>query len=151
MILHYSDAIMSAIASQITSLAIVYSTVYSGPDQIKYQTSASLAFVSRIYRWPVNSPHKGLVTRKMFPFDDVVMCSFCVVMNIIRCYVNYHVQPNISKRHIMRASKTTCLYGVAITYIFYFYKIMFVQINNQCISVCFMEYRSKIHTDSRAS
>ena len=72
-ILHYSDAIMGAMASQITSLTIVYSTVYSGADQRKYQTSASLAFVRGIHRWPLNSPHKGPVARKMFPFDDVIM------------------------------------------------------------------------------
>ena len=64
---------MSAIASQITSLTIVYSIVYSGVDQRKYQNSTSLAFVRGIHRWPVNSPHKGPVTRKMFPFDDVIM------------------------------------------------------------------------------
>ena len=38
------DVIMSAIASQITSLTIGYSTVYSGADQSKHQSSASLAF-----------------------------------------------------------------------------------------------------------
>ena len=59
-------------ASQITSLAIVYSTVYSCPDQRKHQSSASLAFVGGIHQWTVNSPHKGPVTRKMFPFDDVI-------------------------------------------------------------------------------
>ena len=47
--------------------------VYSGADQRKHQSSASLAFVQGIQRWPVNSPHKWLVTRKMFPFDDVIM------------------------------------------------------------------------------
>ena len=57
---------MSAMASQINSLTIVYSTVYSGADQRKHQSSASLAFVREIHRWPVNSPHKGPVTRKMF-------------------------------------------------------------------------------------
>ena len=66
---HYDDVIMGAIASQITSLTIVYSTVYSGVDQ----SSASLAFVWGIHRRPVNSPHKWPVTRKMFPFDDVIM------------------------------------------------------------------------------
>ena len=60
-------------ASQITSLTIVYSTVYSGTDQRKHQSSASLVFVRGIHRWPVNSPHKGPVTRKMFPFYDVIM------------------------------------------------------------------------------
>ena len=59
---------------QITSLTIVYSTVYSDADQSKHQSSASLAFVRGIHRGPVNSPHKWPVTRKMFPFDDVIMC-----------------------------------------------------------------------------
>ena len=70
---HYDDVIMSTIASQITSLTIVYSTSYSGADQSKHQNSASLAFVWGIHRGPVNSPHKWPVTRKMFPFDDVIM------------------------------------------------------------------------------
>ena len=64
---------MGTIASQITSLTSVYSTVYSGADQSKHQSSASLAFVWGIHRGPVNSPHKWPVTRKMFPFDDVIM------------------------------------------------------------------------------
>ena len=64
---------MGAIASQITSLMIVYSTVYSGADKKKRESSASLAFVRGIRRGPVNSPHKWPVTRKMFPFDDVIM------------------------------------------------------------------------------
>ena len=64
---------MSLMASQITSLTIVYSTSYSGVDQRKHQSSASLAFVRGIHRGPVNSPHKWPVTRKMFPFDDVIM------------------------------------------------------------------------------
>ena len=64
---------MGAMASQITSLTIVYSTVYSGRDQRKRQSSASLAFVRGIHRGPMNSPHKWPVTRKMFPFDDVIM------------------------------------------------------------------------------
>ena len=70
---HYNDVIMGAIASQITSLKIIYSTVYSDTDDRKHQSSASLVFVWRIRRWPVNSPHKWPVTRKMFPFDDVIM------------------------------------------------------------------------------
>ena len=64
---------MRAMVSQITSLTIVYSTVYSATDQRKHQSSASLAVVRGIKRWPVNSPHKGLITRQMFPFDDVIM------------------------------------------------------------------------------
>ena len=70
---HYNDVIMSAMASQITSFAIVYSNVYSGTDQRKHQSSAPLSFVRKIHLEPVNSPHKGPVTRKMFPLDDVIM------------------------------------------------------------------------------
>ena len=61
---HYSDVIMGAMASQMTNLTIVYSTVYTGADQRKHESSASLAFVRGIHRWPVNSPHKWPVTRK---------------------------------------------------------------------------------------
>ena len=72
---HYNDVIMGAMASQITSLTIVYSTVYSGTDERKHESSASLAFVRGIHRGPVNSPHKWPVARKMCPFDDVIMPS----------------------------------------------------------------------------
>ena len=64
---------MTMLASQITSLKVVYSIVYSGVNQGKHQSSASLAFVREIHRGPVNFPHKWPVTRKMFPFDDVIM------------------------------------------------------------------------------
>ena len=77
--LHYNDVIMTTIASQITSLAVVYSTVYSDADHRKHQSSASLAFVWGIHRGPVNSRHKWPVTRKMFPFDDVIMSTAPVV------------------------------------------------------------------------
>ena len=71
---HYTDLIMSAMASQITSLTIVYSTAHSGTaDHIKHQRSASLTFVRGIHQWLVNSPHKRPGTRKMFIFDDVIM------------------------------------------------------------------------------
>ena len=70
---HYDDVIMTMLASQITSLMVVYSIVYLGVNQRKHQSSASLAFVREIHRGPVNFPHKRPVTRKMFPFDDVIM------------------------------------------------------------------------------
>ena len=59
--------------SQITSASIVYLNVCSGTDQRKHQSSVSLAFVRGIHRGPVNSPHKRPVTRKISPFDDVIM------------------------------------------------------------------------------
>ena len=71
---------MGAIATQITSLTNVYSTVYSGGDQSKHQSSASLALVWGFHRWPVNSPHKGPVTRKMFSFDDAIMSGSTMII-----------------------------------------------------------------------
>ena len=84
---------MGAIASQITSLKIVYSNVYSDTDQRKHQSSVSLAFVWGIHRGPVNSPHKWPVTRKMFPFDDVIMENILDVgviasVDILMCHVH---------------------------------------------------------------
>ena len=73
---HYCDVIMGAIASQITSLTIVYPTVYSDADQRKHQSSAPLAFVRGIHLVPVNSPHKWPVTRKMFPLDNVIIFTY---------------------------------------------------------------------------
>ena len=63
---------MIAMASEITSVLIVLLAVCSDGDQRKHQSSASLAFVRGIHRWPVDSAHKGPVTQKN-PFDDVVM------------------------------------------------------------------------------
>ena len=70
---HERDVIMSTMASQMTRLTIVCSAVYSDADQRKHQSPASLDFVRGIHRWPVNSSHKGPATRKMFPFDDIIM------------------------------------------------------------------------------
>ena len=82
---HYNDVIMDTIASQITSLTTVSSTVYSDADQRKHQSSASLAFVWGIHRGPVNSPHKGPVTQKMFPFDDVITMNI-IIWTTPTCY-----------------------------------------------------------------
>ena len=71
--LHYSDVILNVMVSQTTSVSIVYWTVCSGADQRKHQSSASRAFVRVIHRWPVKSPHKVSVTRKVYPCDDVIM------------------------------------------------------------------------------
>ena len=67
---HYSDVIISAMAYQITDVLIVCSTVCSGADQTKHEPSASLAFVRGNHWWPLYSPHKGPVMRKMFSFGD---------------------------------------------------------------------------------
>ena len=74
---HFSDVIMGAMAFQIICVSIIYSK----KDKRKHQSSASLAFVRGIHRWPGNSPHKGPVTRKMFTFDGVIIyCIKCFVM-----------------------------------------------------------------------
>ena len=70
---HYSEVIMSIMASQITGVLIVCTTICSGVDQRKHQSFTSLAFVSKIHRWLVNSPHKRPVMWEMFPFDDFIM------------------------------------------------------------------------------
>ena len=77
---HYNDVIMGTIASQVISLTIVYSTVYSDADQRKHQSSASLAFVRGIHgdRWQMasnglvplgNKPlHETMLTRSLSPY-----------------------------------------------------------------------------------
>ena len=82
---HQNGVNMGAIGCQITSLTIVYSTVYSNADRRKHQSYASPASVRGIHRWPVNSPHKWPVTRKMFPFDDVIM------WNDVSIFVGWHL------------------------------------------------------------
>ena len=72
MVFHYNDVIMSVMVSQFTGLTIVYLSIYSEADLRKHQSSASQAFVRGIHWWSVNSPHKGPVTRKIFPSDDVI-------------------------------------------------------------------------------
>ena len=98
-----SDIIMGAVASQITSLTIVYSTVYSDTDERKHQSCASLAFVWGIHRGPVNSPHKWSVTRNMFPFDDVIMSplystkkdSMKLHKNAVKCSENANISLSV--------------------------------------------------------
>ena len=75
-IYHGDDVKMSAMASQINSLTIVYSIVYSGTDERKHQSSAALAFVRGSHRRPVNSPHKWAVTQKIFH----LMTSSCILI-----------------------------------------------------------------------
>ena len=77
--MYHSDVIMGAMASQITSVSSVHSTVLSGVDQRKHRNSTPLARVRGIHRSPVNSHHKGKVTRTMFSFDDVMMDNFEIV------------------------------------------------------------------------
>ena len=89
---------MGAVASEITSLMIAYSTVYSDAYQSIHQSSASLAFEWGIHRGPVNSPHKWPVTRKMFPFDDVMMMppitKILIFLAVYPCVDDFDHVPN---------------------------------------------------------
>ena len=91
----YNAVMMSTMASQITSLTIVYPTVYSDADQRKHQSSGSLAFVRGIHWWPLNSTHKRPVMWKMFPFDDIIMHSS---NSIWKCqqYGSHYVQASMT-------------------------------------------------------
>ena len=64
---HYNDVIMGKSASQVTSLAIVYPTVYSDADQRKHQSSASLAFVREINWGPGEFPAQMTSNAKNLP------------------------------------------------------------------------------------
>ena len=111
---HYNDVIMGSMASQIISLRIVYSAVYSGADQRKHQSSASLAFVRGIHRRPVNSPHKWPIMWKMFPFDDVIMNRIIVgilINPVGRCLLtNYHQKQSTRAMEIHRYSLIKSVY-----------------------------------------
>ena len=80
---HHTDGILGCCTPVVTS---VYSTVCWSKikHQRKHQSSASLAFVRGIHRWPVNSLHKIPLTRKMFPFDDVIMWRYTTQVNYFR-------------------------------------------------------------------
>ena len=94
---HYIDVIMSAIASQITDVSTVCSTVCSGANRRKHRSSASLAFLRGTHRWPVDSPHKGPVTRKMFPFDDVIMKPLNIYENFVTGSNGHHFADDFYK------------------------------------------------------
>ena len=72
----YNDFIMGAMAYQVTGVWVVWSTVCAGVYQRKHQNSVSLDFLRGIHRWPMDSAHKGPVTQKMFPFDDLFMSNY---------------------------------------------------------------------------
>ena len=93
---------MSALASQITGVSIVYSTVCLGTDQGKYQNSASLAFWREFTGDRFTSPHKGSVTRKMFPYVDVI---------VVSTSLTNHFGPRMYTASVLdRASRNIILY-----------------------------------------
>ena len=102
---HHNDVIMGTMASQISSLNIVYSTVYSGADQRNNQSSRHGPLRGE---WPVNSPHKRPVTRKIFSFDDVIMC---VGIHIKRIHRTANCNTCIEKVIICAADASFDHYG----------------------------------------
>ena len=134
---------MSTMASQVTSLTIVYSTIYSGADQRKHQCSMSLAFVRGFHQWPVNFLHKGPVTQKMFPFDDVIMKRYliphfyCELCDVYCKYFGENVMKNCKKMFY----KGTALYPT-------FYSLGLS--NNDSAVVCLMKAICKYATCSPA-
>ena len=81
---------MSAMLSQITGVSNLHSTVCCCADQRKHESSSSLAFVREIHRSPVDSPHKGSLTRKMFPFDYVIMVTIPTIVLCMLSVCNLH-------------------------------------------------------------
>ena len=109
--IYYDDVIMGAMASQITSLTIVYSILYSDAYQRNHQSGASLACVQGIHRGPVNSPHKWPVTRKMFPFHDVIML-VPVLLAITECLMHVVVLLSRIKRDNTMLENNAFLWGL---------------------------------------
>ena len=77
--------------------AMVHWTICPSVDQRKHQSSVSLAFVRGIHRLPVNSPHKGPVTRKKFPLDDVIMIMKGVAMRDILWWKRRYQDLSVSR------------------------------------------------------
>ena len=100
---------MSTMSSQITGVSIVCSMVCSGADQRKHQSSASLAFVRGIHRRPVDSPHKGPVTGKMYRFDDVI--TKCLIFKSVIYLVKAYINPSkdIDTGHVIRLDFIMCI------------------------------------------
>ena len=125
LISHYCDVIMGAVTSQITSLTIVYSTVYSDADQRKQQSSASLAFVRGIHRRPVNSPRKWPVTRKKLPFDDIIMTSlhYWLALNYVLIYNKTGLGLAGNRWTHWGRDKMADIYQTTFSFAFFFQKI----------------------------
>ena len=96
---HNSVVRMNAMVSQITGVSTACSADCSGADQRKRQSSASLAFVMGIHRWPVDSPHKRPVTRKLLPLDDAVHTTNHKQLKGIKSLLPTTARFNLTKIH----------------------------------------------------
>ena len=103
----YTSPVLNVLSN--VTLNITLWTVYSNADQRKHQSSASLAFVRRIHRWPLDSPHKGSITLKKFPFDDVIMISADILLALTPppplTNPEYHIMNRLFKRRSKKTSK----------------------------------------------
>ena len=114
---HYSNVIMSAMASQITGVSMVCSTVCPGAGQKKTSKLRVTGLLGGIHRRPVNSPNKGPVTRKMLPFDDVIVlkaASFFQGKEICFCYNedSFTIVDVTNKEHPKMVSKRGYLHSM---------------------------------------
>ena len=128
---HHSDVIMGAMASQITGVSIVYSTVCSAADQRKHQSFASLAFVRGIHRWTVNSPHKRPVTENI---------SILVTLSCDRVLLGHVVMIGLWSIVLVPAyDKQAQSYNTALKVIYYYIMSHFIILgypNNQFTHIC---------------
>ena len=109
---HYSDVIMSILASQITGDSTVCFTVWLDQHQRKHQSPRYWSFVKGIHRRMVGSPHKGTVTRRPFPFDDVIM----------QCTLRHHLDGQI---YVSSGnSKSDKLFTLSFVYIMLYHIIL---------------------------
>ena len=109
--LHNNNVIMSAIASQITSVSIACSTVGSGADPKKHQNSATQAFVRGIHRSPVNSPKKASNAENVFIWSRHHWFNMiCTKMNTT-CPLQGHYRWEKFAKHLLelRSIDRTCL------------------------------------------
>ena len=94
--LHHSDVIMSAMASQITGVSIIYSTICSGTYQRKYQSSASLAFLRGIHRSQraSNAENVSIRWRHQVSILQCISPYYCITRSDCTCdtwtFLNMH-------------------------------------------------------------
>ena len=77
---HVFTKLMSSITSQFTGKSTVCSTICLGEHGGKHQSPRYWPCASGIHQWPMGSPHKGPVTRKAFPYDDVLRRDLCFTL-----------------------------------------------------------------------
>ena len=127
----YSDVLMSAMASQITSVSIVCSSVYLGADQRKLQSFASLAFVRGIHRSPVDSPYKGQQRRKCFHLMTSSWLRYIINHQWSEWSINVHVY-STSKRIPHNATIRYILWNMHGIVVSYFVVVMLSCVTNPC-------------------